>query len=296
MKYPIVQVKTSDGFWLHGLYLPAENKKTVFLNIHGTASNFYEEDFIEEMTKALIPKGISMLSTNNRGNGVYDAWETKKGAAVEIFEDCLIDIDAWIEFVLREKYTNIILSGHSLGTEKVVYYMAKGKYKDKVKAIVLLAPADSPRWRYYDKSRKVSGTGETGQARVEVQIKDAEKMIAEGRGDELMERSIYGGWMPKSPKSLINFLGENTELIKALPFHSGKLEMYSNIRVPVLVAIGDEKEYTGIPIKDALDLMVKENKNTKAIQIKDCDHDFEGSEDELVKELLKFLVEKGFCK
>lgn len=290
MKYPIVQIQTSDGFWHHGLYIPAAKKETIFIHIHGTASNFYEEDFIETMAERFVPEGISMLSTNNRGTGVYDPWD-KKGAAVEIFEDCLLDIDAWIGFALKEGYSRIILAGHSLGTEKIVYYMSKGKYRAKIQALVLLGPADSPRWRDYDDTYKVPGTGETGRARMELQLKDAEKMIAEGRGDELMDRSVYAGLMPKTPKSLVNFLGEDTEIIKTLPFHSGRLEMYSKIDLPMFVAIGDQHEYTGIPITDALELMKKENPRTEAHQLKDCDHDFDGKEDELA-DIVSIFIKK----
>jgi len=289
MNYPIVQVKTEDGLWLHGLYLPAAKKETVFINIHGTASNFYEEDFIEFMAERFVPAGISMLSTNNRGNGTYDAWGKRTGAAVEIFEECLLDIDAWLDYVLQEGYSKVILSGHSLGTEKVVYYMSMGKYKNKINAVVLLAPADSARWRYYDKTYKVPATGETGREREELQVKIAQEMINQGKGDELMDRTSFAGLMPKTPKSLLNFRGEGIELLKALPFHSGKLETYSRISVPILAVIGDQHEYTGIPIKDALELMKKENPRTEAYQLKDCDHDFENREEELVELVLNFI-------
>lgn len=288
MNYPIVQVQTTDGMWLHGLFIEAKKPKAVFLNVHGTASNFYEEDFIEVMTEKFLDEGISMLSTNNRGTGVYDAWD-KKGAASEIFEDCLIDIDAWIEFIIEKGYTKIILSGHSLGTEKVVYYMGFGKYKTKINAVVLLAPADSPRWRYYDDSYKVPGSGETGKARVDLQVRDAQKMINEDRGDELMDRTVYGGVMPKTPKSFLNFMADNTEILKALPLHSGRLELYGKITVPIFVAIGDRHEYTGIPIVDALELMKRENQRTEAYQIKDCNHDFEEKEEELTNLVSKFI-------
>src|SRR3989344_7856507 len=106
MKYPIVQVETKGDLWLHGLLLEAENPNAIFINIHGTASNFYEEDFIEAIAEKIIPRGISMLSTNNRGAGVFDAWDGK-GAATEMFEDCLSDIDAWIEFALEKEYNRI---------------------------------------------------------------------------------------------------------------------------------------------------------------------------------------------
>ena len=109
MSYPLVQIKTKDGLWLHGLFLESKNVKAVFLNIHGTASNFYEERFIEVFANTFIPEGISVLSTNNRGAGVYDSWQ-KSGAAVERFEDCVLDIDAWVELLLEKNYSTIFLS------------------------------------------------------------------------------------------------------------------------------------------------------------------------------------------
>ncbi|MEK9158537.1 MAG: hypothetical protein AAB673_00900, partial [Patescibacteria group bacterium] len=126
MKYPIVQVKTKDDLWLYGLFLEAPKSETVLINVHGTASNFYEEYFIEVLSEKLIEKGASLLSSNNRGASVYDPYQ-KSGAAVEKFEDCVKDIDSWIEFVMRRGYKNVVLSGHSLGTEKVVYYLGHGK-------------------------------------------------------------------------------------------------------------------------------------------------------------------------
>jgi len=95
--------------------------------------------------------------------------------------------------------------------------------------------------------------------------------------------------MPKSAKSLMNFLGENTEILKALPFHTRRLEIYSKISVPILVIIGDEHEYTVIPIKEALDLMKKENYNTEAYQLENCNHDFEDKEEELTNIVFSFI-------
>ena len=66
MDYPIVQVKTKDSLWLHGLYLTALEKDTIFINIHGTASNFYEEDFIKVFADIFLKEGTAFLSTNNR--------------------------------------------------------------------------------------------------------------------------------------------------------------------------------------------------------------------------------------
>lgn len=151
LEFPIVNIFTEDKVQLYGLYIKPQTSNSIFINIHGTASNFYEEDFIKYLTEDFMENNISMLSTNNRGTGVYDCY-AKTGSAVEKFEDCIKDIDAWIEFAIKQKYKKIILSGHSLGTEKVVYYMSNGKYKNKVNGIILLAPADS-----YASHRQLNG-------------------------------------------------------------------------------------------------------------------------------------------
>lgn len=286
MEYPIVQVKTRDGLWLYGLYLRADKNDTVFVNIHGTASNFYEEYFIEVFASIFLKKEVSILSTNNRGAGVYGAYQ-KSGAAVEKFEDCLTDIDAWIEFATGQGYKKIILSGHSLGTEKVAYYMNNGKYADKVALIVLLAPSDS-----YGSHRELNGKTNPRLVHIEELLKESENLIKQGHGDMFLPRDAYGshdGIMPKSAESFMNFLGPNSRLLDALPFATGKLDAYSKIKIPILVVIGDGEEYTAIPIKNALELMVKENKNTEIHQIKNCDHDFQENEKELADIVLKFI-------
>jgi len=287
MKNPIVQVETKDKLTLHGLHLCAPDSDTVFLHTHGTASNFYEEDFVYALAERFLGERISMLSVNNRGAGVYDTYQ-HIGGAVEKFEDCLIDIDVWMEFAMKEGYKKIILSGHSLGTEKVVYYMNNGSYADKITALVFLAPSDS-----YGSHRVQDGKPNERVDEVKALLKEAKDLIAKGEGNAFLKRDAYGsrgGVMPKSAESFMNFLGPESKILDALPFPTGKLEAYSKIKIPILAVIGDGEEYTGIPINDALDLMKRENKNTQTVQIKDCDHDFNRKEKELADVILKFIT------
>src|SRR3989344_3986416 len=262
MQYEFVWITTKDDLDLYGMMTPEKNKR-VLINIHGTASNFYEEDFIDNFAKELPKIGVSLLTVNNRGAYVMESYQNS-GAAVEKFEDCIIDIDEWIEFALKKGFKEIILSGHSLGTEKVVYYMENGKYADRVVGIVLLAPADS-----YGSHRLHGGklNIET-KKRVDLLLKESDRLIKEGKGDTLLTRYAYGshtGIMPKTAESFINFLGPKSKLIEGLPFVTGKLDNYSKIRCPILVIIGDGNEYTGISIKDTLKLMQKENKLTEEV-------------------------------
>ncbi len=285
MQYPIAQVETSDHLWLYGLLLESKSSKTIFIHTHGTGSNFFEEYFIDILAPNLLESGISLLSFNNRGAGVYDAYQGS-GAATELFEDCLKDFDAWIKFVINKGYKKIIFSGHSLGTEKIVYYLNRGKYRKKIDAIILLAPASSTGYHIYGDNYKPSKKDEK---RVQALLKESKSLVRAGKGDVFLARDSYAGIMPKSAKSMINFLTSSSEINKALPFHEGHLTMYKKIAIPILALIGDKAEYTAIPPVEALRLMKKENHRTEVYQLKNCNHDFEGCEKKVTKMVSNFI-------
>ncbi len=282
MNYEIVETNTIDNLILHGM-LSKQKSKYAIIFIHGTASNFYENYFIYTLTEAAKKISVSILSVNNRGSDVLHAYPPV-GAATEFFEDCLKDIDAWIEFALSEGYTKIILMGHSLGSEKVTYYMNKGKYGSKVKGLVLLGFADS----YGTQQNYTKGKNNL--------IEEANNMIKRGKGKHFISSDwfAHAGVLPKNAESYVNFFGHNSELSKALPLRNGKeLAFYRKIDVPILAVIGDikkGKEYTVIPIKQAMNLLLKENSHAQCHQIKNCNHDFEGKERELVKIISNWLV------
>ena len=101
--------------------------------------------------------------------------------------------------------------------------------------------------------------------------------------------------MPKTAESFVNFLGPISKVLEGLPIVTRRLENYHKINCPILITIGDGNEYTGISILETIELMKKENRLTEAYQIKNCNHDFEGKEEELTNIVRKFLV-KNFKK
>ncbi len=279
--YPIVKIKTSDGLTLHGMIFEANKKDSIVINIHGTASCFYDENFISNMAIEYPNNNISFLSTNNRGNAVLQAYSVC-GAGWEKFEDCLIDIDGWVKFAADTGYEKIILQGHSLGTEKIVYYMTHGKYKNRVSSVILLGFSDSygDRLKYLKKAHKKD------------QMPEAISLIKDGKGEQFITGDwlCHAGVLPQSADSYHDFFKENSELSRALPLRNGKnLENYRKIKVPILAIIGDGEEFTIIPIKNAMELLKNENENSIVHQIKNCDHDFDGKESELTDIILNFL-------
>jgi len=266
----LIRIETSDNLPLFGMYNKINKSKDVLINIHGTASNFYENYFMTPLTEALAKIGISTLSTNNRGASVYQVYP-HAGAAIEHFEDCVLDIDAWIDYALSQGHKDIILQGHSLGAEKVVYYMGKGRNVKRVKAVILLGPADS--YGY---------TTESCLSKIELieLIEEAKNLVNVGNKEVL----------PKGADSFLNFFTPGSELSKALPLRQGKdLKLFQKIKAPILVTIGDEEEYTVIPITKALEVLKKENSLAVCMQLKNCNHDFEKKEEELSEIIINFL-------
>ena len=279
----IVKVKTSDNQILHGLLTtPSQLTDRVLINIHGTASNFYIEDFLPVIASELEKSAVATLATNNRGANALKGWEMG-GACEEIFEECLLDIDAWIEFAVARGFKIIYLSGHSLGSEKVVYYMDRGQHKYKVTKVVLLGPSDSFGYEETSYGEKLHDL-----------LQEAQSLVDQGKPEVFLtgEWICHGKVLPQSAKSFLNFFSPNSELSKTLPLrHNDKLVMYSNIKSPILVAISDNEndEYTVIPTNDALQLLKQNNPVTQAVQITRTDHCFTGKESELAKIVAKFL-------
>lgn len=280
MDYPIVEVHTSDNIELHGLLSQPARSQTLFLNIHGSGSNFFCEAF-EPIFYAELPKqGVDVLFTNNRGSYALESWQDT-GAAIEIFEESILDIDAWIEWALHHHYTKIILSGHSHGTEKVIYYMNKGRFKDKVSALVIMGFCDSV------------GTQKEFEKTISVDLMaEAQEKIKRNRGYELLtgHRRAQAGELPISAQTYINYFSKGSVLSTVTPFRNNSaLPMIRSIHVPILATIGDHEEYTIIPVSDAMKLLKSENPSVESHQIVGSGHVYEGYQTELINIVKTFI-------
>lgn len=281
MKYPLVKTMTADHLELYGILTEVEGERdAILINIHGTAGCFYIEEYTPFFVEKLPALGIATLFTNNRGSHVMEAWQ-KSGAALEMFELCILDIDAWIQYALNLGYRRIFLQGHSLGTEKVVYYMNKGSYPLSVTAVILLGISDS-----FGNQALIAKRFPADP------LEEARRLMAEGKGEQFLT-SIWrphGGAVPQSAASYLNFFSPGSELSRAIPLRQkGDLFYYRAIRVPILVVVGEFDPFTCIPVKEAIRVLEKENPRTRTQLVAGADHDFSGKGKELVEILGDFL-------
>ena len=176
----LVQVTTEDELCLQGYFSP-KSSKSALLHIHGFEGNFYENYFVQALSRRLGEEDTTFFVVNTRGcekikasNTASGKYETV-GARYELLEDSPIDINAWIEFLNKEGYEEIILCGHSLGAMKIVRYLTEGKYADKVKKLILLSPFDK------------KGTLKTyTKTPIDELLKKAQNMVDKGEGNEMI--------------------------------------------------------------------------------------------------------------
>jgi len=265
----LVRTTTKDKLKLQGfLSLPKDPTKKVVLHIHGLEGNFYENEFIDYLAEAVNEKGFAFCSVNTRGAGVLtdfvsDQEGTKSyssvGAARELVNDIILDLQAWIDFLNKRGFNYFILSGHSLGTIKVVYYQAT-KQNPKVKGIIILEPVD-----YVSFAEQAAGKNFSQY------LKQAKKMINKGKGKELLpdnwhflikcSAQTYWDWFNKNSKARIF---EFNNPMKPSP-------LLKKIKIPVLAIMGDKDKYIKNP-KTALEYLHQQLKYCTPVLIKNADH------------------------
>lgn len=136
----LIGVKTEDGVLLNGLhYRPAAPSHTVVIHIPGGPGAFYGMQDMNPMAAALMANGHHFLSMNTRtaGSGGFATMAHAK------FEDYRYDVAAAVAYAKQQGLTEIVLLGHSLGSARVVYFLAQTR-EPSVRGIILSGAITSP--------------------------------------------------------------------------------------------------------------------------------------------------------
>jgi len=181
----LCEFTTSDGERLAGLHFqPADQERAAelaLLMVHGVAMNFYTGP-LPKIGQALAERGYHSLTINTRGHD----WISRAGdltafggATYENLDDCLLDIDGALESLARQGYCRYVLVGHSLGCIKSLLYQGMRQRSDVVGVISCSVP------KQFYSARALE------QPQFPELMMQAEKLVAEGRGEEFL-------WAPTS--------------------------------------------------------------------------------------------------
>ncbi|MBR0080178.1 MAG: DUF1749 domain-containing protein [Synergistaceae bacterium] len=145
-----IDVETERGTLLNGVLFSSDKKaETVVIAITGIHGNFYSNPFYYNIGDTLTTGGIDFIyAQTNDAFGQIQTFNVKTqtpeliGSWNEDFNYVDEDIEGYLKFAHKEGYKNIILAGHSLGANKVIYYLSRHHDKNNVSHFILLSPAN----------------------------------------------------------------------------------------------------------------------------------------------------------
>ncbi len=292
MKMDIIETTTNDGLIYKGiLTTPEKSTDKIILHIHGMSGDIYTNSFYPFMYQQYPESGISFLAVEHRGTHSITQFNTVDGKvknignAYEIFEDSSLDIDAWVNKVIKLGYKDIWLQAHSLGPSKVAYYVNNHKY-EQIKGLVWLSPSDM-----IGLVQDLEGIKDH-----KLLLPEAEMLVSKGKGNEILSRVLWGS-IKFSAATYLNFFGNNA---KTAIFNYDNTELgwdiVNNIDLPVIAFTGTKDDGI-VPVLDAYKAMEKLQKELiksprkKLVVFDGAQHDFEGFGQNIVNEVINFIKE-----
>ena len=211
----------------------------------------------------------------------YDGNSKLIGDAYEIFEECVYDIQAWVDFLKSKGYTKIHLQGHSLGCSKITYYKSLTDDKN-IKSLLLISPADMIGLLVNEKDI----------SEYDKRMTEAKKLSKEGRENDLLSGILWGFAM-QSAKSFINFSKENKN-IAVFNYYNPELgfETLKLVDIPILAFTGTNDDAFVTDKQKSLDRIKKEAVKCPKFVGKifnGAEHEFIGFDKDIIDEVIKFI-------
>jgi len=283
-----IKTITSDGYHFKGLLSEANDSKKIIIHIHGMAGSVLLNEYYLQMHDFYPANGFSFLVGEHRGTGtitafVHDTTDGVCGNAFEKFEDCIYDIQAWIDWGKSQGYEEIWLQSHSLGPSKVAYYVSQTK-NHKLAGLIWISPADM--------IGLVNNT--QGKKDHEVMLSEAKQFVSEGKGQALLSHRLWGDNL-LSADTYLNFfdIGARTAIFNYGNESLG-WDVVNKIDLPVL-AITGTKDDGIVPVMDPYEAMkkleaeLKRSSKVKTVVYEGAEHSFDGYGDKIAKDVVVFI-------
>lgn len=202
---------------------------TVVLLTHGTTGH-YGMEIIATLQSLLAEQGLTSIAPNlslglDDRHGAYDCAVPHRHRHT----DALDEISIWVDWLKTKGVTDLVLLGHSRGGNQTAWFAAE-RPDPVVTGVVLVAP---PTWSEADAKIAYKKRFAT---ELDPVLKRAEKLVADGKGDEWMEDTDFL-YCPEARVQAQSFLS----------YHAPEPRMdtpslLGNVKVPVLVIAGTEDE------------------------------------------------------
>ncbi len=289
-RFYLVEIVTKDTLSHQGIYFaPKKKGKRALLWMHGLSAAFYTGmSLYEACADACEKEGWGFAHFNNRGHDLiagvrkmdgtppYGYSYYQAGAGQEVFEESVLDIEAGIDFLVGQGFSEIILVGHSTGANKACYFAGTQK-NPHVVGVVLSGPMS-------DRLHAI-----TDHAKFKKDLAYMHTLVDEGRGNELL---VGYHFFPMTPKRFISlFEPRSTEDVFDYGEPEPRLKYFSEIKLPLLVHLAGADEGADRPIEEiqkVFDARATSPKY-KSVVIPGALHRFNGREQEAIAAIVEWV-------
>ena len=284
----------TDGIELCGiLYKGKEKTDKIILAVHGMTSNcFKKRDDI--IAKKANEEKIDYFCFNNRGSEIVKYiskninGKKEKSLAGTAYEDVLEGYEDIVGAILKLKelgYSKIYLQGHSLGSTKVVYTYNELKEEEtdilnNIKGIILLSLIDIPMAVKFYLGKNY-----------ETYLKLAEEKEEKGIND-LMPKNAF--IHPISVKTFLRYVRDNKDIDFARYGNDNEMEILNKIDIPLFMRWGNDNEMIAQKAEELVTILnnIITNPNKDIDYIDGANHGYDGKEEILAEEIIKFVNRK----
>lgn len=281
----IIRVNTPRGLELKGAMWGDNSMDTVVIIMSGICSNVFQNDLLVAAGELLSANNIACIAGHAMDAFSFIAYsdfstgkQKNTGVVNDDFSLVYEDTEAYVKYAKELRFKNIVLAGHSLGSNKIINYL--GNTADNlVDYFIVSSPVDLAYW-----FKVMPGVQEC--------IKLAEKFVSEGRGKDILP-ILFGGFSPMCADTVLGFY--NAFNLKNCPVISGEGETNSlnSIKVNGAFVIGEKDSLTeGDPkgFMEKINSYCKHPEKNRVIVVPDASHIFYGKHREYAETLLDCVV------
>ena len=144
-----IEVPTKRGILLEGiLYCETKNPTSILIAISGIHAQAERNPFYDNIGFTLNKGNIDFICAHTcdamkkvTKKNILTGKEETFGSFNEDFNNTEDDIEAYINYVEKYNYKHVYLAGHSIGANKIIYYLSKN-HDQRVEKYILMSPAN----------------------------------------------------------------------------------------------------------------------------------------------------------
>jgi pimeloyl-ACP methyl ester carboxylesterase len=268
MRTELISIPTGTIPLDGALHLPDTAPTGAVLLFHGNTMNFYT-GALRFLPPALTAMGYACLAFNRRGHDILAIRDSRaaEGAAFQLTQEGIDDNRTAAQWMKGQGFPAPIIIGHSNGGMLAVPHVVA--HPDTPALILLSAHGGGP-----NGVRLSSKSGLMAADRLDELTAQAEAMVAQGRGKDLM--LMPGWWYVITAES---FIDRNTKM-------PDTLDLAPKITCPVLYLRGDQESAESYPAEKFRDRAAGP---CKVDIVPNCDHFYKGREDAVIDRVTNWL-------